>query len=565
MTEQVGQYELKGVLGGGGMATVYRGEHVSGIGMVAAVKKLHPHLAIDEDLRARLKVEAQALARLKHRNIVQIFDYVDVDGSCALVTELVEGRTLRAVMGEFTDWPMPLSMALRLFRQVLEGVAHAHRHNCLHRDLKPGNIMVTSENEVKVLDFGIANLIDTEAITRTGVSIGTPVYMAPEQLEGRRDLDQRADLYSLGMTLWEMLAGHGARPIGERGWRLREHDIENLLNRDVPASLVSVVRRLVQEDRDQRYMNCEEVLQALSDIVDDGGLDEESRIALAGVGPVTASELPTFEFEATAASKNTGPLTQTIIAKAATGLSGLNIGKLLALSLILLAVAADLSQLLGEEDDPIAESMDVELEQASIHGPLVADSQGRMATPITLRLGEEKVLWVGMVEEVSIGDPEVIDVKLHAESSKIIVFGLKEGYSTLTVGRRSFDVTTIGPEMVSLLLLSEPQGARMRLDGVDIGTETQLKEVPAERKDYLLTAQMDGYREGSELCQVRDEAIVEGSLRCMVSLRRIQSSRPAAAESSAKAVRPVSLPKVDEPDKKTTEEAEEKPTIHKID
>jgi len=311
--EQVGQYELKGVLGGGGMATVYRGEHVSGIGMTAAIKKLHPHLAADAELRARLKVEAQALARLKHPNIVQLFDYVDVDGNCALITELVEGRTMRAVMGEFINLPMPLSLALRLFRQVLEGVGHAHRHSCLHRDLKPANIMVTADNEVKVLDFGIANLVDTERLTRTGVSIGTPVYMSPEQLEGRADLDQRADLYALGMTFWEMLFGPGARPIGERGWRLSEAHLEKLLDRQVPASLVDVVRLMVQHDREDRYNSCDEVLAALGRIVEEGCLDEESQLVLSGVGPMgSPGDLPTFEFEATAKSSDSLPTSQTV-------------------------------------------------------------------------------------------------------------------------------------------------------------------------------------------------------------------------------------------------------------
>jgi len=310
--ETVGQYELKGVLGGGGMATVYRGEHVSGIGMTAAIKKLHPHLAADDELRARLKVEAQALARLKHPNIVQLFDYVDIDGNCALITELVEGRTLRAVMGEFINLPMPLSMALRLFRQVLEGVGHAHRHSCLHRDLKPANIMVTADNEVKILDFGIANLVDTERLTRTGVSIGTPVYMSPEQLEGRADLDQRADLYSLGMTFWEMLAGPGARPIGERGWRLSEAHLETLLDRQVPASLVNVVRLMVQHDREDRYQSCDEVLSSLSRVVEEGCLDEESQMALSGVGPVgPPGELLTFEFEVTAKATDSISIDQT--------------------------------------------------------------------------------------------------------------------------------------------------------------------------------------------------------------------------------------------------------------
>ena len=502
MGERIGQYELKSVLGGGGMATVYRGEHVSGIGMVAAVKKLHPHLAVDEELRARLKVEAQALARLKHKNIVQIFDYVDLDGNCALVTELVEGRTLRSVMAEFTDWPMPLSMALRLFRQILEGVSHAHRHSCLHRDLKPGNIMVTNDNEVKVLDFGIANLIDTEAITRTGVSIGTPVYMAPEQLEGRRDLDQRADLYSLGMTFWEMLAGHGARPIGERGWRLGEEDVESLLAREVPSSVIAVVRRLVQVDREERYMSCEAVLEALSDIVEEGCLDEESRIALAGVAPATpSSELATFEFEATAPPGEAAPVNQTIIQQAASSLSNLSKGTLFAAAVAIIAVGSHLYQLPGAE----GQLQELDPTQAEEVSPAVAP----IATP----------------------EPVTADLV----------------------------------DMLSLLLVSEPSGATLRLDGEELGNETLIKEVLPEERDYLLTAELSGYHDGSMLCRVGAEALAEGSLRCVVSLRAVALPKPAPASPSTPIVRSTeSLPSVDE-QTNPADEVDEKPTIHKID
>ncbi len=488
------------------MATVYRGEHVSGIGMVAAVKKLHPHLAIDEELRARLKVEAQALARLKHKNIVQIFDYVDADGSCALVTELVEGRTLRAVMAEFSDWPMPLSMALRLFRQILEGVGHAHRHSCLHRDLKPGNIMVTSNNEVKVLDFGIANLIDTEAITRTGVSMGTPVYMAPEQLEGRRDLDQRTDLYSLGMTLWEMLAGHGARPIGERGWRLGDEHIEGLLGRDVPASLIQVVHRLVQVDRDERYMSCEEVLEALSDIVDEGVLDEESCLALAGVGPMTTgSEAPTFEFEATQQAQRRASTTQTVF-RDPTVMSGcLSKGTALFVLLIGFGVAIGSYQVFvgsgGGEGAPAQLDTTEGLDSLSSEGEGWAQPQSE-----------------------ALAEPQ---------------------------------------DQVSLLLLSDPPGAKLRLDGEELGDGALIKKVPAEQQDYLLTGEMDGYHDGSILCRVDMEVLGSGSLRCAVPLVRIPSSRPATTAPSPRAA--------PTPDTSAEEEQaapqlpDDKPTIHKID
>jgi formylglycine-generating enzyme required for sulfatase activity/tRNA A-37 threonylcarbamoyl transferase component Bud32 len=273
--EIVGQYELKEVLGGGGMATVYRGEHVSGIGMVAAVKKLHPHLALDASIRKRLRLEAQALARLKHPNIVAILDFVEAGDMCALVTELVEGRTLRAVMGDYVERPMPLSLALMLFRQVLNGCGHAHKHQILHRDIKPGNVMVTPDNQVKVLDFGIANLLDTERITRTGVAVGTPVYMAPEQIDGLEPLDERADVYALGVTLWEMLAGQGARPIGQQGWRLNPKEINRLRERGVPQGLVDVIEAMIRENRDDRLRSCDEALQALNWAMDDSTADEE--------------------------------------------------------------------------------------------------------------------------------------------------------------------------------------------------------------------------------------------------------------------------------------------------
>jgi serine/threonine protein kinase len=263
MPDVVGQYVLTNVLGGGGMATVYRGEHVSGIGMTAAIKKLHAHLAVDDRIRKRLRVEAQALVRLQHPNIVRIIDFVESTEACALVTELVEGRTLRAVM-EDAGRPMPLVEAVLLMRQMLVAVGHAHRQQCLHRDIKPGNVMVTPDGQVKVLDFGIASLLDRDRLTGTGVSLGTPVYMAPEQVEGVSDLDERADIYALGVTLWEMLAGPNARPIGAAGWRLRPEHMAKLREVSTPRSVIEVVQAMVEEDRERRLRTCSEVAQALA-------------------------------------------------------------------------------------------------------------------------------------------------------------------------------------------------------------------------------------------------------------------------------------------------------------
>ena len=278
--EVIGQYELKNVLGGGGMATVYRGEHVSGIGMTAAIKKLHPHLALDADLRKRLRVEAQALVRLHHPNVVRILDFVEGPDSAAHVVELVEGRTLRAVMDDYQERPMPLSLALLLFRQVLVAVGHAHDQNCLHRDIKPGNVMVDANNHVKVLDFGIASLVDQERLTQTGMSIGTPVYMAPEAImDGMDALDERADVYALGVTLWEVLAGKGARPIGQRGWRLEPEMVDALADKGVPEGVIDVIRSMVEPDVDRRLATCGAVLRALSWAMDESAQSGTNSVA----------------------------------------------------------------------------------------------------------------------------------------------------------------------------------------------------------------------------------------------------------------------------------------------
>ena len=268
MGEIIGQYELQDVLGGGGMATVYRAEHRSGIGMHAAVKKLHPHLAADEQLRKRLRVEAQALARLEHRNVVRLLDYVDEDGSCALVTELVDGHTLRAEIENDGLVPMPFDRALRVFGQMLDGVGHAHAHQCLHRDIKPGNVMVTEDGSVKVLDFGIASLLDTEGLTRTGVSIGTPAYMAPEQVDGMEGLDERADIYALGVTFWEMLAGPGART-RTKGWRLGPEGFERLRRLGVVEPLVAVIESMVEFDPAGRPASIDAVKEAIEAALSD--------------------------------------------------------------------------------------------------------------------------------------------------------------------------------------------------------------------------------------------------------------------------------------------------------
>jgi len=212
-----GQYRIRSLLAQGGMGAIYEAEHVA-TGQRYALKALHAEAARRDEIARRFEREAIAMQRLAHPNIVAVLDVGAVeDGSLFLVMELVRGPTVRALI---EAGPVRPRRALVIARQVLEALAHAHAHEMVHRDLKPENAMLATVGapghayeQAKLLDFGLVKLLGDAAaelggdkITRTGIASGTPAYMAPEQALGRK-VDGRVDLYSLGITVFEMLTG----------------------------------------------------------------------------------------------------------------------------------------------------------------------------------------------------------------------------------------------------------------------------------------------------------------------------------------------------------------------
>jgi len=208
--EIVGKYRIDAEIGAGGMATIYRATRLH-IGDVVAIKVLRSELLRDPQFAERFRREAQAAARLKHPNVVAIYDFgVAEDGVIYLVMELLEGRSLRTIIKD--AGPVSTPLAAEIAREVCAALGEAHRQGTVHRDIKPANIMVESTPDgvrVKVLDFGIASLRSGSTyanLTQTGVLLGTPAYMSPEQCLGE-ELDGRSDIYSLGIVLFEMLCG----------------------------------------------------------------------------------------------------------------------------------------------------------------------------------------------------------------------------------------------------------------------------------------------------------------------------------------------------------------------
>ncbi len=258
---QVGPYRLLREIGGGGMGTVYEAEDTR-LGRRVAVKVLPPEFSRDRKAKERFLREARAAAAVDHPNLCTIHDVGESDSRLYIVLSYYEGETLRE---RIRRGPLPLAEAREVAIQIARGLARAHEAGIVHRDIKPANVMLTRRGEAKILDFGIARLKGDEvSLTRTGASWGTPAYMSPEQIRGE-PVDSRTDVWSLGVLLYEMVAGQ--RPFNGESMEavvsaILTHEPEPL-KRGRPPDLARVVDRALAKDRAERYANAAELLADL--------------------------------------------------------------------------------------------------------------------------------------------------------------------------------------------------------------------------------------------------------------------------------------------------------------
>jgi serine/threonine-protein kinase len=256
-----GRYELTHLIARGGMAQVYRAMDRQ-LERPVALKVLFPELSVDRTFVERFRREAQAAANLSHPNIVPVFDWGEDDGSYFIVMEYVEGRPLSAVLRD--PDPMPPRQIASIGAGVAAALAFAHRHGVVHRDVKPGNVLITPDGDVKVTDFGIARAMNTEeSLTQTGAVMGTAAYFSPEQAEGK-GVDSRSDIYSLGVVLYEMAVGRppftGDSPVAVASKHVRDMpELPRAVNPAVPPALEAVVMKAMAKNPDDRYASAEEL------------------------------------------------------------------------------------------------------------------------------------------------------------------------------------------------------------------------------------------------------------------------------------------------------------------
>jgi len=257
------RYELGPVLGEGGMARVYRGVDRQ-LRRPVAVKVLAPPFDRDRSFLERFRREARAAAGLSHPNIVAVFDSGSDDGTHFIVTELVEGETLAVRLRR--DGPMPPEEAVAVAVDIARALAAAHERGLIHRDIKPGNVMVLPDGRVKVVDFGIARAAGSDTLTGTGVVLGSTAYLSPEQAGGQ-PVDQRADLYALGCVLYEMLTGHvpfrADTPIATMYRHVNEDAPPPSTIVPVESELEAIVMRCLEKDPKRRFASAAELEAAL--------------------------------------------------------------------------------------------------------------------------------------------------------------------------------------------------------------------------------------------------------------------------------------------------------------
>src|SRR5438105_4477117 len=283
---RIGDYQHLRRLGRGGMADVYLAEQLS-LRRQVALKVLRKNLAGDDAYIRRFQHEAQAAAKLVHANIVQIYEVGCIDGTYFISQEYVPGQNLKQLLARLGHG-VDAVQAVNIIRQVAAGLHKAAEQKIIHRDIKPENIMITPGGEVKVADFGLARVVrDGEALnlTQVGITMGTPLYMSPEQVEGR-PVDPRSDLYSSGVTCYHMLSGHppfDAPTAPHLAAQHRETDPKRLevVCPHLPDGLCRIVHKMLAKKPDDRYQRAIDLLKDLKTLKIDG-LDNDWAAELPG-------------------------------------------------------------------------------------------------------------------------------------------------------------------------------------------------------------------------------------------------------------------------------------------
>lgn len=266
--KRISHYEILDQIGEGGMGIVHKAKDLT-LDRIVAIKFLPPHMASSEENKKRFMQEARAAASLSHPNIMSIYEISEFEKSVFMVMEFVEGQTLKSYISKLKSGSgIPFLKATEWMSIIANGLKAAHDKEIIHRDIKSENIMISPDEQIKIMDFGIAKLKGSSGMTKTGTSLGTLAYMAPEQAQGL-SADLRSDIWSLGVVFYEMLTGETLFKAEHEAALLylivnEEPPAPSILDRKIPHQIDDIVKKMLMKDPEKRYQNLSELISELS-------------------------------------------------------------------------------------------------------------------------------------------------------------------------------------------------------------------------------------------------------------------------------------------------------------